>query len=148
MSQTEIIKKLREETGLSVGDIKKALDEAGSEEGAMELLKAKGAASAEKRASREVKDGVIASYVHANKKLASVVELLCETDFVARTDDFKNMAYDLAMHVAAMKPQTEDELLSQPFIKDGSITIKELINQAIARIGENIRIGKFQIFEI
>ena len=148
MSQTEIIKKLREKTGLSVGDIKKAIDEAGNEEGAIQLLKAKGLASAEKRASREVHEGVISSYVHANKKLASVVELLCETDFVAKTEEFQTMAYDIAMHVAAMKPQTEEELLSQPFVKDGSVTIKDLINQAVARIGENIRIGKFQIFEI
>lgn len=149
MSQADVIKKLREETGLSFGDIKKALDEAGGDNSkAMEILKAKGAAMAEKRSAREVKEGTIAAYVHSNKKLAAVVELLCETDFVARTEDFRSIAYDLAMHVAAMKPQNQDELMEQPFVKDGSLTIKDVINNAVGKIGENIRIGNFHIFEI
>jgi elongation factor Ts len=149
MADTDKIKQLRDSTGLSLGQIKKALDEAGGDEAkALEILKAQGLATAEKKSYREVKEGVIDSYIHANKKLASVVELLCETDFVARNSDFQQLAHDLAMHIAAVRPGTIDELVGQPFIKDPSLTVKELINQNIAKLGENIQIGKFEIFEI
>lgn len=149
MADTDKIKQLRDSTGLSLGQIKKALDEAsGDETKAREILKAQGLATADKKSSREVKEGVIDSYIHANKKLASVVELLCETDFVARNSDFQQLAHDLAMHIAAVQPGTMEDFVGQPFIKDPSITVKELINQHIAKLGENIQIGKFEIFEI
>lgn len=149
MADTDKIKDLRERTGLSLGQIKKALDEAGGDESkALEVLKAQGLVTAAKKSSREVKEGVIDSYIHANKKLASVVELLCETDFVARNGDFQQLAHDLAMQVAASRPETADDLLAQPFVKDPALTVKELINQYIAKLGENIQVGRIEIFEI
>ena len=149
MSDTDKIKNLRESTGLSLGQIKKALDEAGGDEiKAREILKAQGVAVAAKKSSREVKEGVIDSYIHANKKLATMVEVLCETDFVARNSEFQRLAHDLAMHVAAVRPGTVEDLLGQQFIKDPAITVKDLINQYIAKLGENIQVGRFEIFEI
>lgn len=149
MSDTDKIKQLRESTGLSLGQIKKALDEAGGNEAkAMELLKAQGLATAEKKLSREVKEGIVDSYIHANKKLGAMVEVMCETDFVARNSDFQDLAHDIAMHVAAARPGNVEELLAQPFIKDQNITVKDLVNQCIAKVGENIQIGRFEIFEI
>ena len=149
MADTDKIKNLRESTGLSLGQIKKALDEAGGDEiKAREILKAQGVAVAAKKSSREVKEGVIDSYIHANKKLATMVEVLCETDFVARNSEFQRLAHDLAMHVAAVRPGTVEDLLGQQFIKDPAITVKDLINQYIAKLGENIQVGRFEIFEI
>src|SRR3989344_4012978 len=148
MADTDKIKQLRDSTGLSLGQIKKALDEAGGDEAkAMELLKAQGLATAEKKSSREVKEGIIDSYIHANKKLGSMVEIMCETDFVARNSDFQNLAHDIAMHIAASRPGNVEELLAQPFIKDPNITVKEIVNQCIAKVGENIQISRFEIFE-
>ena len=149
MADTDKIKQLRESTGLSLGQIKKALDEAGGDETkAREILKAQGVAVAAKKSSREVKEGVIDSYIHANKKLGAMVEVLCETDFVARNAEFQKLAHDLAMHVAAVKPGTVEDLIAQPFVKDQAITVKDLINQYIAKLGENIQVGRFEIFEI
>lgn len=149
MADTEKIKQLRESTGLSLGQIKKALDEAGGDEAkALDVLKAQGLATAAKKSSREVKEGIVDSYIHANKKMGAMVEVLCETDFVARNSDFQQLAHDLAMHIAAARPETPDDLLNQPFIKDQAVTVKDLINQYVAKLGENIRIGRFQVFEI
>ena len=149
MADTDKIKSIRESTGLSLGQIKKALDEAGGDETkAREILKAQGVAVAAKKSSREVKEGVIDSYIHANKKLGVMVELLCETDFVARNDGFKQLVHDIAMHIAAVRPETVEDLLGQQFIKDQAITVKDLINQYIAKLGENIQVGRFQVFEI
>lgn len=152
MSKTtdvEKVKHLRESTGLSFGEIKKALDEAGGdEEKATEILRAQGVRAAEKKASREVKEGVVASYIHATKKLGSMVEILCETDFVARNSDFQELAKDIAMHVAAMRPGTVSDLMEQPFVKNQDITIKDLVNSHIAKLGENIQVGRFEIFQI
>lgn len=149
MSDLETIKKLRDQTGLSFQQIKKALDDAGGDESkAIESLKALGLSMAEKKSSREVKEGVVASYVHSNKKLGVMVELLCETDFVARNEDFQNLGKDLAMHIAAMKPSNSEELLRQPFVKDPNITVKDLVNQSIAKLGENIQIGGLSVLEI
>lgn len=149
MSDTTKIKHLRDTTGLSLGQIKKALDEAGDDQAkALEILKTYGVAVAEQKSSRGAKEGIIDAYIHATKKLGAVVEILCETDFVARNMEFQTLAHDLAMQVAAARPGTIDELLSQPFIKDQNITVKELINQYIAKFGENIQVGRFEIFEI
>jgi|SRR3989344_770979 len=145
----EKIKHLRESTGLSFNEIKKALEEAdGNEDKAVEILKAQGIKVAEKKSSRAVKEGIVSSYVHANKKLGSMVELLCETDFVARNDEFQALAKELAMHIAAFKPATLQEFLEQLFVKDQNVTVKELINGHIAKLGENIQIGRFEIFEV
>ena len=149
MSDTEKIKHLRDTTGLSLGQIKRALDEAnGDMARAMEILKSHGIAVAQNKSSREVKEGVVDSYIHATKKLGALVEVLCETDFVARNVEFQKLSHELAMQVAAAKPGTTEDLLSQPFIKDQDITVQELINQYIAKLGENIQVGRFEIFEI
>ena len=134
---------------MSFSEVKKSLDEAGGDVArAMEVLKAHGIVVAAKKSSREVKEGVIDAYIHVTKKLGVLVEVLCETDFVARNVEFQKLAHELAMQVAAAKPGTLEDLLSQPFIKDQDITVKELINQYIAKMGENIQIGRFEIFEI
>lgn len=149
MADTDKIKNLRKSTGLSLGQIKKALDEAGEDMAkAIEILKAHGIATARKKASREVKEGIIDAYIHATKKLGAIVEVLCETDFVAKNSEFQKLAHELAMHIAAAKPETIKDLLSQPFIKDQDIMIKDLISQYIAKLGENIQVGRFEIFEI
>jgi len=146
---TELIKKLRDKTRLSFSDIKSALDEAGGEEiKAMEILKQKGVLRAGKKSQREIKAGLIDSYVHSTKRVGAMVELGCETDFVARNPEFQNLAHELAMHIAAMSPKDVDELMDQGYIKDESIKISDLINQAINRLGENIKIGQFVRFEV
>ncbi len=148
-TNTEKIKHLRDTTGLSLGQIKKALDEAGGDMArAMEVLKAHGISVAAKKSSREVKEGVVDAYIHSTKKLGVLVEVLCETDFVARNVEFQKLVHELAMQIAAAKPGTVEDLLSQPFIKDQDITVKDLVNQHIAKLGENIQIGRFEIFEI
>jgi len=134
---------------VSFSEVKKALDEAGGDiVRAMEVLKAHGVAVAVKKSSREVKEGVVDAYIHATKKLGALVEVLCETDFVARNVEFQKLAHELAMQIAATRPGTLEDLLSQPFIKDQDITVKDFINQYIAKLGENIRVGRFEIFEI
>jgi elongation factor Ts len=149
MTDIAKVKKLRDETSLSFGQIKKALDEAdGNEVKAKEVLKRLGIDMAVNKSSRGVKEGIIEAYIHSHKKLGSMLELLCETDFVARGDDFKSLAHDIAMHLVAMRPNDVDELLMQPFVKEPSMTIKDLINKVIAKLGENIKIGKFIVYEI
>lgn len=149
MSDLSKVKDLRTRTGLSFSEVKKALDEAGGDvTRAMEALKAHGIAVAAKKSSREVKEGVVDAYIHSTKKLGSIVELLCETDFVARNLEFQKLAHELAMHIAAAKPGTLEDLLSQPFVKDQDITVKDLINQYIAKLGENIQVGRFEIIQL
>src|SRR3989344_2782667 len=131
-SEIEKIKDLRDSTGLSLAEIKKAITEAaGDEERARELLQKLGVQMAAKKSSRQVKEGVIDTYVHSTKKVASVVELLCETDFVAKNVEFQKLAHELAMHIAALRPGSVDELLGQPFVKDQDVSIKELINRYV-----------------
>ncbi len=149
MADVEKVKHLRDTTGLSFNQIKKALDEAGEDTAkAVEILKARGIATAQKKASREVKEGVVDAYIHATKKLGAIVEVLCETDFVARNSEFQKLVHELAMHIAAARPGTVEDLLSQPFVKDQDITGKDLISQYIAKLGENIQVSRFEIFEI
>lgn len=143
MTITEKIQAMREKTGLGILDLKKALEASnGDEAGALEYLKNKGIAIAEKRAERATGQGVVVSYVHAGR-IGALLALNCETDFVARTDDFKDLAKDLVMQVASMAPENAEDLLAQDFIKDPSKTIESLITEMIAKTGENIRIGKF-----
>lgn len=149
MSDLEIIKELRQTTGLSFKEIQKALAEAdGDKARTIEVLKAHGATVAEKKASRSTAEGLVEAYVHSTGKIGVLVVLLCETDFVARNPLFSELAHELAMHIAAMDPRDNEELLGQAYIKDQDITIKDLITQYIAKLGENIKVERFVRFQI
>lgn len=149
MTDATIIKQLRDETGLSFDKIKKALDETGNNAAkALELLKSQAGAFAAKKAERQVKEGAIGSYVHITGKVGALVQLACESDFVAINDDFKVLARDLAMHASAMRPADVAEMLAQPFIKDPTISVQEIINQAIAKLGENIKLADVRVLAI
>ena len=164
----ETIKKLRELTGAGVMDCKRALDAAsGNFEKALEALRKRGHEIAEKKSSRAANQGLVESYIHTGGKIGVLVEVNCETDFVARCDDFKRLARDLAMQVAATSPPyvrregipaeilkekkgdildefcKENCLLEQPFIKDQALTIRDLLTQVIAKVGENIVVCRF-----
>ncbi|MFZ2193388.1 MAG: translation elongation factor Ts [Candidatus Moraniibacteriota bacterium] len=144
MATLEQIKKIRELLGSGIVDTKKALDEAcGDEEKAIEILRKKGQLKAAKKSDREAGEGVVVSYVHPNNKLGVIVKLYCESDFVARNVEFLDLARDIAMHIAAVSPKDDAELLSQSFVKNPDQTISELLIEKIAKIGENIRIGEF-----
>lgn len=190
----KIIKEIREETGAGVVDIKKALDEAiGDKEQAKKILRQKGLEKANKKRNREVKEGLVGFYLHSDGKQGAMIKIYCETDFVARNDEFKQLAKDLAMQVAAMNPivinkkdvpekiinekkefwlkelandkkpkeiqekilkgkedklRSEKSLLSQNFIKEPEKTVEILIQEKIAKLGENIEIGEFVKMEI
>jgi len=140
--------RLREETGAGVMDCKKALDDAGGDfQKAKQIIFERGMAKAQKRAERKTGAGVLETYVH-NGRIGVMLELRCETDFVAKTDVFKALAHDLAMHIASMNPENIEELLKQPFIKDESILVGDLINQTIAKTGENIKLERFCRYEL
>lgn len=143
------IKKLREETGTGVADCREALDEAkGDFKKAKEILRERGLESAAKKAKRSVGQGLIETYVHAGGKVAAMVEVVCETDFVARTQEFKNLAHELAMQVAAMDPNDVDELFKQEYIRDSEMKVGDLINDTITKVGENIKVKRFIRFEL
>jgi elongation factor Ts len=161
----EDVKRLREITSAGVMDCKRALDEAnGNVDRAVEILKERGVASAAKKASRETSQGLVDSYIHAGGRIGVLVEVNCETDFVARTDTFKQLVHDIAMQIAGI-PTTlairEDELpadaegsveetvlMKQAFIRNSSQTIEQLVQEAIAQTGENIRVRRFARFEL
>jgi elongation factor Ts len=189
-----LIQDLRERTGLGMLDCKNALEEsAGDIEGAIELLRKKGAAVAAKRAGKETAQGLIQAYIHPGDQIGVLVELNCETDFVARTQDIRDFAKDLCMHIAALKPlyispdQVDEKLLErerdiyreqmagsgkpekiveqiiqgkvnkfyeevcllkQSFIKNDQRSVEQMLNELIAKTGENIRIKRFSRFEI
>jgi elongation factor Ts len=193
MADLELVKKLREETCISLGDCKKALEEAdGDLEKAREILKKRGAAVAAKKAEREAGMGIVEAYVHSNKKLGVMLQLACETDFVSLSADFQNLAHEICLQIASMRPayvkeeeipedvlkeiteiytaQTKDLgkspeisegivngklekfkkescLMSQPWVKDDSKMMKDLINEYIGKVGENILVKKFVIYE-
>ena len=149
MADTSLIKELRELTGMSIKEIKKALDEAdGVKDKALEKLKELGAKVAAKRSDRETGEGVVSCYVHSTKKVGALIDLRSETDFVARNEEFQNLAYELAMQVASMDPSDVDDLMSQPFVKDPSKTVDELVKEAIGKLGENIKVERFTRFSI
>jgi elongation factor Ts len=191
---TDQVKKLRERTGAGMMDCKKALEEAaGDMEKAIEVLRKKGAAVASKRADKATNQGVVEAYIHAGGRIGTLVELNCETDFVAKTPEFRSLAHDLAMQVAAMSPivvsrdqvdpalvekekeiyrtQAQNEgkpaqvidkiaegrlekfyqencLMEQSFIKDSSKIIKDLINEAAGKMGENVTIRRFHRYHL
>ena len=190
----KLVKELRDATGVGLMECKKALSEAnGDIEEAQTLLRKRGVAIAQKKADREANEGLVSSYIHAGGKLGVLVELNCESDFVAKTDDFRALAHDIAMHVAAADPrfvrreEVDEEavvkereiqrdralqegkpekivdkivdgrmskfyeevvLMEQPFVKDNSVTIQELITNQIAKLGEKIEIGRISRFKI
>jgi elongation factor Ts len=193
MADLELVKKLREETGISLGDCKKALDESCNDmEKAKEYLKKRGQAVAQKKGDREAGCGIIDTYVHSNKRVGVMLEIACETDFVARGDDFNTLAHEICLQIASMRPQyvKEEEvpeekmakereiyeaqanelnkpkelidgiikgklekfkkeicLLSQPWVKDNTKNIQALINEYIAKTGENIIVRRFVMYE-
>jgi len=169
----DTLKKLRELTGAGVMDCKRALDEAsGNFDKALEVLKKRGLAMVAKKAGRAAHQGLVESYIHLGGKIGVLVEVNCETDFVARCDDFKNFTKDLAMQIAASNPtyvkredipqDVRDEhqgnhfdefcknncLLEQPFIKDQAVTVQDLLSQVVAKLGENIVVSRFTRFQL
>ncbi len=191
---TDMIKNLREKSGAGMMDCKRALEESGGDfDKAIEYLRKKGAATAAKRADRETNQGVVEAYIHAGGRIGAMVELNCETDFVAKTPDFKSLAHDIAMQIAAMSPryisreqvekgtvdkeleiyrtQAQNEgkpaqvaekiaqgrldkfyqescLMDQSFIKDSGKTIKDLIDEATAKVGEKVSIRRFMRYHL
>lgn len=142
------VKKLRDATGAGMMDCKRALTETnGDIEKAVEYLRKKGIAKAEKKVSRETKDGLIHSYVMQGNQLGLILEVNCETDFVAKTDDFKNFVKNVTLHISEKKPADRSDLLQQSFINDSNKTIEELQKELIAKIGENITIKRFERYE-
>jgi elongation factor Ts len=160
----ETVKELRKRTNAGIADCNKALlDVGGDMDKAIELLKQRGVGIAEKKKDAAATEGVIEAYIHHTKRVGALVELNCETDFVARTAEFKELAHDLAMQITAaapqfltseeMPPQAETDpqtvcLLSQPFIKDPTKTVQEVITETIAKVGENIKVSRFARFEL
>ncbi|MCY4579369.1 MAG: translation elongation factor Ts [Chloroflexi bacterium] len=158
------IKELREITGAGIMDCKRALEEtSGDMAKAEELLTQQGIASAVKKASRSTEEGIVESYIHSGGRIGVLLEVNCETDFVARTNDFRELAHDIAMQVAAMAPSyvsgdevpdgedsesAETVLMHQPFIKDPSKSVQELVNEGIGKLGENIRVRRFTRFSL
>ncbi len=191
---SQMVKELRDKTNAGMMDCKKALTETGGDmEKAVDLLRQKGLAVAAKRSGREAKEGIIEAYIHAGGKLGVMVEVVCETDFVAKTDDFKSFARDIAMHIAAINPvavsreevpadliQREKDifinqaidsgkpqqiaekmvtgkmekylseicLLEQKYVKNPELTVQDLLNELILKMGENISIRKFTRYQI
>lgn len=194
MSQMEQVKALREKTGAGIVDVKKALDEAGFDDAkAIEILRKRGQDKAMKKGDRETHEGSVIAYVHSNGRIGSLLKLYCETDFVARNEEFQELGRDIAMHIAASAPlyvkpeevaseavakeqeiwraqleqegkptdliekillgkeekfRSENALLTQPFVKDPTKTVGELLTEKIHKMGENIQIGSFIRYEM
>ena len=161
---TQMIKELREQSGAGIMECRTTLvGTEGDIEKALAILKEKGLLKAQKKAERTTGQGLVEAYIHTAGRLGAMVELNCETDFVARTDEFKELAHCLAMQVTAMAPKyvSEEEipegtdclpseacLLLQPYIKDPTRTVKDIIVETIARVGENIRVRRFNRYEL
>ncbi len=143
------IKALREETGVSIGKCKQALTEAnGDMEAARGLLRDISAKAAAKKSDRDLESGIVDSYIHPNKSIGVLVHLACETDYVARNEDFITLASDIGMHIAAMGTESVEELLEQPFVKNPEITVAKLIEESVLKIGERIEVAQFSRFAI
>ena len=158
------VKELRDKTGAGIMDSKRALEESeGDITKAESILNAKGLASAAKKADRSTSEGLVVSYIHTGGRVGSMVELNCETDFVARTDDFGILGRNIAMQVAAMNPsyldrasipedvedvKDEELLIEQEYIRDSTMKITDLVKESIGKLGENIRIRRFSRFEL
>lgn len=148
MVSLEQIKQLRQQTDVSIAECKKALEQVnGDIDKAKELLKQWGKEFAAKKMAKTSEQGIIDYYIHPNKKVGVLLDLRCETDFVARNADFQKLAHELCLQIAALNPQ-ETPLLEQSWIKDETKTVKDLIDSYIAKIGENIVVKRFARFEI
>jgi elongation factor Ts len=147
MKTIDQIKQLRDESGVSITECQKALKEAGNDmEKAKEVLRRWGKELAAKKSSRITSQGLIESYIHPNKKMGVLLELNSETDFAAKSADFQNLAHELCLQIAAM--EEEASLLEQPWIKDPSKSIKDLISETTSKIGENITVKRFSRFKL
>jgi elongation factor Ts len=160
----EAIKALRSQTGAGIMDCKWALEQAnGDLDEALAILHEKGAATVAKKSSRVTEEGLVESYIHSGGRMGAMVEVNCETDFVARTPEFKELAHNIAMQVVAMAPLYVDSadipdgeehnpqeacLLQQTFIKDDAKTVQDLVIEAVAKLGENVRVRRFARFSI
>lgn len=148
-SNIKDIKKLREETGAGVLDVKKALEEFdGDVEKAKEKLLEKAKEKAATKGDRETGDGLVYSYIHTGGKAGSMILMACETDFVAKTEDFQNLCKEVAMQACTADYESVDELLDAEYIRDDSKKVKDLITEAIAKLGENITLKKFVKYSI
>lgn len=161
---TQMIKELREQSGAGIMECRSTLAACeGNLEKALDILKEKGLLKAQKKADRTTGAGLIDAYIHTAGRIGAMIELNCETDFVARTDEFKELAHCLAMQVAALAPKyiaeedipKDDDivpeeacLLLQPYIKDPTLTVKDIIVGTIAKVGENIRVRRFSRYEL
>lgn len=144
----EEVKKLRKETNLPIMECKKALEEAeGDYNKAKEILKEKGIETLNKKAQRSTSAGIIVSYTHANR-IGVLLELACETDFVAKNEEFKKLALEILLQIASMAPKSKEELLNQIYIRDESKTVKDLLTEKIAQLGENIKVKRFLRWEL
>ncbi len=142
------VQKLREMTGAGVMECKKALEDAeGNFESAVKLIRERGLAKVEKRIGRETGAGMIKAYVHSDR-IGVLVELRAETDFVVRSEPFRELAQEIAMQISAMAPETVEDLLKQSYIRDDSKTVEQLIGEVIAKVGENIRVSRFSRLEV
>lgn len=143
------IKELREKTGAGISDIRQVLEQSGGDsEKARRLIEERLGNAADKRAGRQTSAGAVDAYIHSDARMGVLIELLCETDFVARNAAFRTLAHDIAMHIAAMTPADSAALLEQAFIKDQAKMVGDLVKEAIGRFGENIKIGRFIRFEL
>ena len=148
MADIEQIKKLRDETGLSISECRSALEKSGGEIGkAKDVLKKLGKDMAEKKAQRTTEQGIVDSYIHPTKKLGVLLELGCETDFAAKSADFQSLAHEICLQIAGFQDE-ETSLLEQPWIKDQTKTIKNLVEECVAKVGENIVIKRFIRYQI
>ena len=148
MANVDQIKQLREETNVSISECKKALEEArGDIKIAKEILQKRGIEFAKKKTGREAKEGIIETYVHSGKKVGVMIELNCETDFVARSEAFQKLAHEICLQVAALNPE-EFPIFEQPWIKDETRNVRDLINECITKLGENVVLSKFIRYEL
>lgn len=144
-----IIKKLRDETGAGVMDVKRALEDSkGNEKKAVEWIKKKGLAKAEKRAKKDALEGKIAAYVHHSGKVAALVEMACETDFVAETPEFSKLGQEISMQVVSMNPKDVKDLLKQDYIRDPKKKISDLVAEVTGKTGEKIELKRFVRYEL
>ena len=145
----DAVKELRDATGVSVMECKKALEEAGGDmEKAKLILKERSALVVAKKSDRELAAGAVAAYVHTNSQVGALVLLSCETDFVSKNDEFKALARDIAMHLSAMRPESTEALLKESFIKDPSKTIGDLLSAATQKFGERIVVAQTSCFSV
>ncbi len=145
----DVVKELRDKTGISVMECKKALEEAGGDmTKALEILGKRALVMAGKKSDRELGAGTVQSYIHNTGQIGALIMLSSETDFVSKNDEFVALARDLAMQAAAMRPLDISELLAQPFIKDATKTVADLISQATQKFGERIEVGMMTVSSV